>query len=872
MNNFKLNNFAICFVVIALISLSVNGIILLRVLNLHMKTLKEQQMRQESLQIAYGIQQETAALSRMVRAYTTSGDNRYLRYYYDIIDIRNGKKPPPENYNATYWAEVMAGKREHFMPNDRPGISILDRMKSHGFSHEEFMAIDKVLSYSGELYEQDQIAFAATQGLYDPVHREFVNEGEPQRQFANDFVYSPNYLQLEYQLLRAIDNFVLLTDERTQSAVKSVSIQLNRSIYAAIAILAITVVIVLIAMGVLRNLVLAPMKNLMNSALELGSGHYNHRVGIAQGVYELQLLEQTFNTMAQNIQEDILQREQIQNALEIATIKAEASTKAKSLFLANMSHEIRTPMNVIIGMSHLALNTDLDARQRDYIGKMQIAAQSLLGVINDILDFSKIEAGKLELNIVPFQIEGVVDNVLTLLRQRAMEKGIELLLEIKSPQLLGNLGTFLGDPLRLGQILTNLLTNAVKFTKKGSVITTIEEMSQQENRRELQFCIEDTGIGMTSEQLASLFQEFYQADGTTTRKYGGTGLGLSITKRLITQMGGSIFATSQLDQGSKFIFTVPLSTPVQPLPETSPEVSAQGLKALIIDSHPPARRVLRSMLGNFGIDSLDADSEDAALYLLNNPENIFDMLFIEWGLPGMGGQKLMSAVEKLSLRPDPILVVISAHDGEKIYELCAERQSRYFISKPVLPRELRKLIRKIKSKNSIEETPSSLFNKTNLKGMCVLVVEDNLFNQQIASESLSLVGVHVDVANNGQEAIEMISSKQDDYYDAVLMDIQMPVMDGYETTKHLRSQEKYDALPIIAMTAHAMIEEQQHCRAIGMNMHIAKPINLKDLYQALAAYYSTQEAVLLPGSDFSAQQNSTSCEHVPDEIQSRDPD
>jgi len=836
MRSLVLHHFATYFVVLVLSALAFNGLIMLDVLRLHAKTLAAQQTRQDSLQVTQDIEQETSALSKMVRAYTTSANTKYLTYYYDIIDIRQGVKASPEGYDTTYWAKVMAGERKHLMAKDRAGVSLLKRMETHGFSPEEFDSVDEVLRYSNLLYQQDQIAFAATQGLYDPEQGIFVDDGKPQLQFANEFVYSDHYLQMESRLIQEVRGFAQLTDERTRAAVRAVSIQLRRSIFAAMVSLAITVAIVLVAMVVIRRMVLAPMKSLMDSALQLGKGDYSKRADTGGGVHELQALGQTFNGMAQNIQEDIQHRQQIQSALEVATLRAEESTKAKSLFLANMSHEIRTPMNAIIGMTYLALNTNLDERQQDYIGKIKEAAQSLLGIINDILDFSKIEAGKLHLDHIAFRLEDVVSNTLTLLRQRTVEKGLELLLDIKNPQLLDDSGTFLGDPLRLGQVLTNLLTNAVKFTNHGYVRISIEEQPHQGNRSELQFCVEDTGIGMTPAQMTQLFQEFSQVDGTTTRKQGGTGLGLSISKRLVTGMGGEMIVTSQLHKGSQFSCVIPFDKPDRI--EAAPfEVPRHGLRVLIVDDCEPARTVLRSLLGHFRVESVEVDSGEAALDLLSRSAEFFDFVFIDWVMPGMGGEELILAIRRLALHPQPELVVVSAYDLEQIHLLCGQQQLCRFLPKPVLPTELRKLFGQIALSPRLDENTPVWAGFGDLEGMRVLLAEDNPFNQQVATELLALKGVAVELANNGQEAVAIISAHPERYYQAVLMDIQMPVMDGYEATRILRSQSQYASLPIIAMTAHVMAEEQQRCLAVGMNGHLAKPVDPAILFRTLARYY-----------------------------------
>ena len=846
----KLTSLATWFVMFMVILLALNGWILTHVLRLYTLSLSAQENRQQSQQLTLAIQQETAALSRMVRAYTTSANTKYLNYYYDIIDIRSGEKAPPEQYGPTYWPEVMAGVREHGMPPAKEGESLLTKMKHQGFGDEEFAAINRVLACSQQLYEQDQIAFAATQGLYDPVKRTFVDDGEPQLQFANQFVYSGQYLQLENRLNQEVYNFVQLADTRTRNAVQQVTGRLKQSILLAIGILGGTLFAALVAAGVIRTMVLAPMQVLMAKAAAIGTGDYSVRSDIVRGVEEIQALGCTFDAMASNIEEDIHQRELIQQALESATAEAEESTRAKSLFLANMSHEIRTPMNAIIGMTYLAQKTNLDERQRDYVNKIQRASRSLLGVVNDILDFSKIEAGKLVFEKTTFRLEEVVANAVALVRQSAQEKEMELLLDIKNKQLLGDAGTFQGDPLRLEQVLTNLLSNAVKFTHAGYVRLTVEELEDGGPTAELRFLVEDTGIGMTSEQVSLLFHEFSQVDGSTTRKFGGTGLGLSISKRLAQMMGGDITVISQAGQGSAFTFSVGLPR-VAPLQQKRAASGREepALKALVIDDHEPAGAALATLLGHFGIAALTVSSGEAAIGVLMQRELNVDLLFLDWNMPGLSGEDIAGWLDNSRLKKRPQVILVSAFDLES----AGLPLAYHFLLKPVLPSDIRRLLKEIfkSAAWSPDQRPAS--RPASLHGMRVLLVEDNTVNQQIATELLQDQGVAVDIAQNGRKAIDMLASKPDHHYHAVLMDIQMPVMDGFEATRLIRGQQRFHALPVIAMTAHAMIEEQQRCKAAGMNAHVAKPVKPEILFQTLAAYFTPNEDAMRPRAKAASQ-------------------
>ena len=538
-----------------------------------------------------------------------------------------------------------------------------------------------------------------------------------------------------------------------------------------------------------------------------------------------------------SLREANLKFEQASRTAQAWAETAEAANKAKSIFLANMSHEIRTPMNAIIGMTYLAMNTALDTRQLEYVSQIQQAAQSLLGIINDLLDFSKIEAGKLKLETIPFRLEDRASNALGLVRQRASEKGIELLLDIRDAALIGEDGTFLGDPLRLEQILTNLLTNAVKFTEKGHVALRMKLIGQRADSCCLQLEVEDTGIGMTPPQIDGLFQEFSQADGSTTRRHGGTGLGLSIVKRLLALLGGDIALVSNPNQGSRFTCTITLEKAPQRQPITlSAEAIGQGLRALVIDDLEPAGTALAHLLNHFGMTVTTVTSPESAMELLAGPGTAFDIIFVDWQMNELTSEGLIARIKSIPAAGKAMLVVLAAFDLEVIYRSAQQQHIAHILTKPVLPRDLRALFRHVFPDSLAIALPAPVLNEPQLHGMRLLIAEDNLINQQIAAEMLSYHGAVVDVANNGQEALEMISAKPVYHYHAILMDIQMPVMDGYEATRQLRRKSNPDQLPIIAMTAHAMDEEKDRCAAAGMNAHIAKPFILDTLLQALMPY------------------------------------
>ncbi len=605
--------------------------------------------------------------------------------------------------------------------------------------------------------------------------------------------------------------------------------------------------------------------------------HYHGKdllVGAVRDITNLKKAEEEIHKLNAELEKRVLERttelnlvnEQLKESIRQAkqsAHEAQSATKAKSDFLARMSHEIRTPMNAIIGLSHLALQGRLAPRQEDFLQKIQSSAQSLLEIINDILDFSKIEAGKMQIESIEFHLEDVLRSLSNLMSIKVEEKGLELFFDTRGDVPL----QLIGDPARLGQILINLTNNAVKFTSQGEIVVKTELIKKQRAGVELCFTVGDTGIGLSKNEMDNLFQSFIQADGTITRKYGGTGLGLAICKRLVEMMGGKIHVESEPGKGSRFIFTVPFgrqSKEGQEICKPALDLHESGI--LVVDDSITSCAILQTALQSLSSQVSTALSGKAALAKIaehsHRQAKAFDLIIIDYQMPDWNGietaERIQQLVGKTSI---PIMIMTPDSGREKIIQAAGEIGIEFFLTKPINRSDLYSAIMAGLGRKKMDpavQMKKQFINKEILlqtSGATIMLVEDDRVNQLVATEFLNKAGIAVVTADNGQEAVQVLTSRQDLFFEAILMDLHMPEMDGYEASRIIRNNPRFRNVPIIAMTADAITGIRENCLAAGMNDFVAKPIDPEYFYKTIVKWISkSHKNIIDHGVEYTEEQ------------------
>ncbi|MEY4674113.1 MAG: hypothetical protein RL148_1897 [Planctomycetota bacterium] len=743
--------------------------------------------RYESYQLADELRQSSDDLTRMVRTYVVTGDPAYEQHFQRILRIREGEAQRPDDYGGIYWDFVTATGGE-------PGgvgapVALKDLMREMAFSKEEFAKLDQAKGRSDQLVKLEKRAMAAVKGIFPDAAGALVVRGEPDLALARSLLHGPEYHRAKADIMEPIDEFLGMVEARTAAETAALRAEGQKLGLLALALMVAMLGLLGLAYFKIRARVERPVRALAQAAEAIESGKYETRVAV-EGKDELGRLATAFNSMSGAIARDIDRRQQTAAELSEAREQADAANRAKSAFLASMSHELRTPMNAILGYSEMLIE-ELEDEGRDAavadLRKIHGAGKHLLALINDVLDLSKIEAGKVELYVESFEVQTVLDEANATLAPLAAKNGNRLVIEAGS-----GIGKIRADLTKVRQSLFNLLSNAAKFTKDGTI--TLKTWVSADR---IHFAVTDTGIGIPADKLDLVFEEFTQADSSTTRNYGGTGLGLAISRRFCRMMGGDITVQSVVGKGSTFTIELPLRVDVREAlreasvetaatPAGEPVVTKTGAAVLVIDDDPDARQLLQRTLEREGFVVFTAASGEDGMELARVIRPA--LITLDVMMPGMDGWSVLRALKAdPGLRPIPVVMVTIVGEADTGFALGATD----YMTKPVDRAHLVESIQRYVGGRA---------------ATTVLVIEDDEPTRTLARRMLEEAGFVVDEAENGAVGLERVRAAPPSI---ILLDLMMPVMDGFEFLTQLRSGSAGRQIPVLVLTAKELTKDEQ---------------------------------------------------------------